>query len=153
MNPFSAPPTHSAFTSQMTQFSALPTPAAPAEVNVQGKGSSKVLKIVSWNVAGLQACLSVSFHLISVIWLWILIFRNRHDQQKQQKGLEVYLERSDPDIICLQETKIAANNPKLRAFDKYHVTINEAQNVGYSGTGFAIDLSAPVKFHTLTNQF
>jgi len=69
------------------------------------------LKIVSWNVAGFKSILG--------------------------KGFLEYLTAEDPDIICLQETKIkeelalSSNLP-----GHYHAYFNTCtENAGYSGTG------------------
>lgn len=69
----------------------------------------KNLKISSWNVAGIRAC--------------------------EKKGFHDWVSQSNPDIICLQETKALPEqlseelvNPK-----KYDATYAPAQRKGYSG--------------------
>ncbi len=65
------------------------------------------MKLISWNVNGLRACLS--------------------------KGFLDYVRTEDPDVICLQETKL---QPDQAVFDLdgYHRYFNSADKKGYSGT-------------------
>ena len=65
------------------------------------------MKLVSWNVNGLRACLG--------------------------KGFLDYVAQENPDIICLQETKL---QPEQAVFDLegYHRYFNSADKKGYSGT-------------------
>ena len=65
------------------------------------------MKLVSWNVNGLRACLN--------------------------KGFLDYVHVENPDIVCLQETKL---QPEQAVFelDGYHRFFNSADKKGYSGT-------------------
>ena len=65
------------------------------------------MKLVSWNVNGLRACMG--------------------------KGFMDFLRSEDPDIMCIQETKM---QPEQADFDLsgYHVYWNSAEKKGYSGT-------------------
>lgn len=65
------------------------------------------MKLVSWNVNGLRACLG--------------------------KGFLDYIKDENPDIVCLQETKL---QPEQAVFDLdgYHRFFNSADKKGYSGT-------------------
>ena len=65
------------------------------------------MKLISWNVNGLRAVLG--------------------------KGFLDYMAAEDPDIICLQETKL---QPEQAVFDLpgYHRYFNSADKKGYSGT-------------------
>ena len=65
------------------------------------------MKLVSWNVNGLRSCLT--------------------------KGFLEYVKQEDPDIVCLQETKL---QPEQAVFDLpgYHRYFNSADKKGYSGT-------------------
>ena len=65
------------------------------------------MKLVSWNVNGLRAALG--------------------------KGFLDYVAWEDPDVICLQETKL---QPEQAVFDLpgYHRYFNSADKKGYSGT-------------------
>ena len=65
------------------------------------------MKLVSWNVNGLRAALG--------------------------KGFLDYVAGEDPDVICLQETKL---QPEQAVFDLagYHRFFNSADKKGYSGT-------------------
>ena len=65
------------------------------------------MKLVSWNVNGLRACLG--------------------------KGFLDFCAQADADVICLQETKM---RPEQAAFDLpgYHRYWNSADKAGYSGT-------------------
>ena len=65
------------------------------------------MKLVSWNVNGLRACL--------------------------QKGFLESFNRLDADIFCLQETKLQAGQHDLE-LPGYHQYWNYAQKKGYSGT-------------------
>lgn len=65
------------------------------------------MKLVSWNVNGLRACLG--------------------------KGFLDYFRRSDADIFCLQETKMQPGQAEIPA-EGYHVYMNSAEKKGYSGT-------------------
>jgi exodeoxyribonuclease-3 len=68
------------------------------------------MKIISFNVNGIRAIMQKSF---------------REDMQ-----------RVNPDIICLQETKASESQVKeaVASMDGYHVYANEAEKKGYSGT-------------------
>ena len=65
------------------------------------------MKLVSWNVNGLRSALG--------------------------KGFLDYVAAEDPDVICLQETKL---QPEQAVFDLpgYHRYFNSADKKGYSGT-------------------
>lgn len=65
------------------------------------------MKLISWNVNGIRSILG--------------------------KGLLDYLERENPDILCLQETKARQEQVPQR-FDSYEVYWNAAVRPGYSGT-------------------
>ncbi|MCM1101935.1 MAG: exodeoxyribonuclease III [Clostridium sp.] len=65
------------------------------------------MKLISWNVNGLRACL--------------------------QKGFMDFFEEADADIFCLQETKLQAGQHDL-ALPGYHQYWNYAEKKGYSGT-------------------
>lgn len=66
-----------------------------------------MLKLVSWNVNGLRACL--------------------------KKGFEDVFYFLDADLFCLQETKLQAGQVDLD-FPGYHQYWNYAEKKGYSGT-------------------
>lgn len=65
------------------------------------------MKLVSWNVNGLRSCLT--------------------------KGFLEYVKQEDPDVICLQETKL---QPEQAVFELegYHRYFYSAEKKGYSGT-------------------
>lgn len=65
------------------------------------------MKLISWNVNGLRACL--------------------------QKGFMEYFEKMDADVFCLQETKLQADQHDLD-LPGYHQYWNYAEKKGYSGT-------------------
>ncbi len=65
------------------------------------------MKLVSWNVNGLRACLN--------------------------KGFLEALEALDADIVCLQETKMEQGQAEID-LPGYHEVWNSAQKKGYSGT-------------------
>lgn len=65
------------------------------------------MKIVSWNVAGLRACL--------------------------KKGFADFFYAADADIYCLQEVKALEEQIDFEP-DGYHLYINPAEKKGYSGT-------------------
>lgn len=65
------------------------------------------VKLVSWNVNGIRACL--------------------------QKGFMDFFEETDADIFCLQETKLQAGQHDLK-LPGYHQYWNYAEKKGYSGT-------------------
>lgn len=67
----------------------------------------KELKIISWNVNGIRAV--------------------------QKKGFLDFVEKYDPDIICLQETKAQRNQVELD-LPNYEEYWNSAEKKGYSGT-------------------
>lgn len=64
-------------------------------------------KLYSWNVNGLRACMN--------------------------KGFMEFLEREQPDVLCLQETKMQPEQADFE-FPGYHVYWNSAVKKGYSGT-------------------
>ena len=65
------------------------------------------MKLISWNVNGLRACL--------------------------QKGFLEYFKEADADVFCLQETKLQAGQHDLE-LPGYHQYWNYAEKKGYSGT-------------------
>lgn len=65
------------------------------------------MKLISWNVNGLRACLN--------------------------KGFEEFFKIEDADVFCLQETKLSEGQLDLK-LDGYHQFWNYAQKKGYSGT-------------------
>lgn len=65
------------------------------------------MKLFSWNVNGLRACMN--------------------------KGFGKFLEEKTPDIICLQETKMQREQADF-VFDGYEEFWNSAEKKGYSGT-------------------
>lgn len=65
------------------------------------------MKFVSWNVNGLRACMN--------------------------KGFPEFLAAEDPDVICLQETKMMREQGDFD-FPGYHEYWNSAERKGYSGT-------------------
>lgn len=65
------------------------------------------MKIVSWNVNGIRACV--------------------------KKGFEQFFEQADADIFCVQEIKCQANQIQLQ-LEGYSQYWNYAEKKGYSGT-------------------
>jgi exodeoxyribonuclease-3 len=68
---------------------------------------SVAVKLVSWNVNGMRSILG--------------------------KGFAEFVEREQPDVLCIQETK-ARREQVDHGFDGWHVFWNAAQRPGYSGT-------------------
>ncbi|MDR2462996.1 MAG: exodeoxyribonuclease III [Verrucomicrobiales bacterium] len=66
------------------------------------------MKFISWNVNGIRAC--------------------------QKKGFELFVQREDPDVLCLQEVKAEERQADLRLHDLYHINWYSAEKKGYSGT-------------------
>ena len=71
------------------------------------KKEGKRLKLVSWNVNGIRACLT--------------------------KGFEDFFKEANADIFCIQETKCQEGQVQLE-FDGYKSYWNSAEKKGYSGT-------------------
>ncbi len=65
------------------------------------------MKIISWNVNGLRACMN--------------------------KGFAEFLNNENPDIICVQETKMQKEQANFN-FEGYFEYWNSAEKKGYSGT-------------------
>ena len=65
------------------------------------------MKIISWNVNGIRACLN--------------------------KGFEEFINENDPDIVCVQETKANKDQVELD-IPGYKQYWNSAERKGYSGT-------------------
>ncbi|MBQ1182143.1 MAG: exodeoxyribonuclease III [Phascolarctobacterium sp.] len=65
------------------------------------------MKLISWNVNGLRACMN--------------------------KGFEDFLRASGADVFCLQETKMQREQADF-VFDGYEEYWNSAEKKGYSGT-------------------
>lgn len=65
------------------------------------------MKLISWNVNGIRACL--------------------------QKGFMDFFNEIDADVFCLQETKLSAGQLELE-LPGYHQYWNYAEKKGYSGT-------------------
>ncbi|WHX49919.1 exodeoxyribonuclease III [Paenibacillus woosongensis] len=66
------------------------------------------MKLVSWNVNGLRACVN--------------------------KGFYDYFRAADADIFCVQETKLQAGQINLELGEEYEQYWNYAEKKGYSGT-------------------
>ena len=64
-------------------------------------------RLYSWNVNGLRACMN--------------------------KGFREFLEREDPDVLCIQETKMQPEQADF-TFEGYEMYWNSARKKGYSGT-------------------
>ena len=65
------------------------------------------MKLISWNVNGLRACVT--------------------------KGFMDYFEEADADVFCIQESKLQADLSLLQ-LEGYHQYWNYAEKKGYSGT-------------------
>ncbi len=65
------------------------------------------MKLISWNVNGIRACLD--------------------------KGFLDFFARSQEDVICLQETKMQPDQAEVD-LPGYHQYWNSAERKGYSGT-------------------
>jgi exodeoxyribonuclease-3 len=65
------------------------------------------MKLISWNVNGIRACIT--------------------------KGFINYLDRLNPDIVCIQETKCQQGQVNI-ALEGYQQFWNDAERRGYSGT-------------------
>lgn len=67
------------------------------------------LKLVTWNVNGIRACV--------------------------KKGFSAWLDEEQPDILCLQETKAQVDDVReaLKSLNGYHLFIHSAERKGYSG--------------------
>ena len=65
------------------------------------------MKLISWNVNGLRACIN--------------------------KGFYEYFKASEADIFCLQETKMQPGQAEIIS-EGYHQYMNSAVRKGYSGT-------------------
>lgn len=65
------------------------------------------MKLISWNVNGLRACMG--------------------------KGFPEFVEEAEPDLLCLQETKLQAGQLELE-LSGYRQYWNYAEKKGYSGT-------------------
>jgi len=79
------------------------------------------MKLISWNVNGLRACL--------------------------QKGFLDFFQGEAPDILCLQETKVQAGQVELD-LPGYHQYWNYADKKGYSGTAvFTREEPLSVTYH------
>lgn len=75
------------------------------------------MKLISWNVNGLRACM--------------------------QKGFLDYFRETDADVFCLQETKLQKGQIELE-LPGYHQYWNYAEKKGYSGTAL-FSKKEPVK--------
>ncbi|GED61069.1 exodeoxyribonuclease III [Brevibacillus formosus] len=67
-----------------------------------------MMKLVSWNVNGLRACVN--------------------------KGFYEYFNKVNADIFCLQETKLQEGQIEMEIGEEYHQYWNYAEKKGYSGT-------------------
>jgi exodeoxyribonuclease-3 len=65
------------------------------------------MKLISWNVNGLRACIG--------------------------KGFKDFFESADADVVCVQETKMQPEQADF-SFDGYYEYWNSAEKKGYSGT-------------------
>ena len=65
------------------------------------------MKLISWNVNGIRACV--------------------------KKGFYEFLKEYNPDILCIQETKMQEGQAEILS-EGYFQYINSAEKKGYSGT-------------------
>jgi exodeoxyribonuclease-3 len=79
-----------------------------------------MMKLVSWNVNGLRACVN--------------------------KGFNEYFKQTDADIFCIQETKLQEGQISLEHGNEYTQYWNYAIKKGYSGTA-VISKIKPVSVH------
>ncbi len=79
-----------------------------AKLCVQLSWGGVAVKLISWNVNGIRACM--------------------------KKGFEEFFKDTDADVFCLQETKIQKEQIPFEP-ERYHAYWNFAQKKGYSGTG------------------
>lgn len=77
------------------------------------------MKLISWNVNGLRACVG--------------------------KGFLDYFKEQQADIFCLQETKLQEGQIELE-LDGYHQYWNYAEKKGYSGTAI-FTKEKPISVH------
>ena len=77
------------------------------------------MKLVSWNVNGIRACLT--------------------------KGFEDFFKEINADIFCIQETKCQQGQVDLK-FDGYYDYWNSAEKKGYSGTAI-FTKTPPINIH------
>jgi len=83
---------------------------------------SPTLRLLSWNVNGLRACL--------------------------KKGFAETIRAEDPDVLCLQETRLGADQPpELDLPDLPHRTFHSADKPGYAGTAL-LARTAPLAVET-----
>lgn len=73
------------------------------------------MKIITWNVNGLRACIG--------------------------KGFYDFVKKENPDIICLQETKMQPGQAEIE-LEGYEEFWNSAERKGYSGTAIFSKISA-----------
>ena len=66
------------------------------------------MKLISWNVNGLRACIT--------------------------KGFSLFFKSIDADIFCIQETKMQEEQAKEIEYEGYYMYMNSAEKKGYSGT-------------------
>lgn len=71
------------------------------------KGRDRKMKLISWNVNGIRACVN--------------------------KGFKDFFKEIDADIFCIQETKCQPGQIELE-FEGYKSYYNSAERKGYSGT-------------------
>ena len=71
------------------------------------KGRDRKMKLISWNVNGIRACIN--------------------------KGFKEFFKEIDADIFCIQETKCQPEQIELE-FEGYKSYYNSAERKGYSGT-------------------
>jgi exodeoxyribonuclease-3 len=76
-------------------------------MNIRSKGKT-TMKLVSWNVNGLRACIN--------------------------KGFKEYFQETDADIFCIQEIKLQEGQVNLDHGEVYSQFWNYAITKGYSGT-------------------
>ena len=68
----------------------------------------RYLKLISWNVNGIRACLN--------------------------KGFDEFFKSTDADIFCIQETKCRPEQVEWLEYEGYMSYWNSAEKKGYSGT-------------------
>lgn len=92
---------------QLNKEACLPSKCCNDTMNTKLLDLEDVMKLVSWNVNGLRACIT--------------------------KGFLEFFKEIDADIFCLQETKLSQGQLELD-LPGYHQYWNYAEKKGYSGT-------------------
>lgn len=99
---------------------------------------TKKLKLISWNVNGINACNTPR--------------QDREDSAKTMPTFSEILRQEDADIFAINEAKLSTQKYGKLDFSPYHIYHNEAKKSGYSGVAILTKIKPLAVFYNLETK-